>query len=174
MIAFEKELSTTLARRIGKNDIQKITNKIHSLEEMEAVLRFLTHTDHKVSTNAAWVATHFTKEQTRLLQPRLNHFIDIVLQTHDVSLRRLVLNIIEKLETQEKDLRTDFLDFCLDHMLSPQETPGVQSLCMKLAFRQCQFYPELMNEFKEYLSTIDNGYAICIQSLRKKILKKLG
>lgn len=170
----KEELSLILAGRIGKNDITEITRHIHTLEEMDIVLRFLSDDEHRVRTNAAWVATHFSKGQINLLQPRLDHFIDLAMSTQDVSLRRLVLNIIEKLESKKDELRTDFLDFCLSHMLSPQETPGVQSLCMKLAYRQCQYYPELINEFKEYISSIDNGYAICIQSLRKKMLKELG
>lgn len=49
-------------------------------------------------------------------------------------------------ELREEDLRTDFLDFCLNHMIDPEEYPGIQSLCMKLAYRMAQFYPELMEE----------------------------
>lgn len=174
MEAFETELRKILPNRIGKNDIQKIVTRVHTLEEMEVVLQFLTDEEKRVRTNAAWVATHFPQQQIDLLQPKLNQFIDLVLSSEEVSLRRLVLTIIEKLEIKSEDLRTDFLDFCLSHMLLPQEAPGVQTLCMKLAYRQCQFYPELLNEFKEYLSSIDNGYAICIKSLRKKMLKILG
>ena len=49
-------------------------------------------------------------------------------------------------------MRTDFLDFCLLHMHMPEEPPGVQSLCMKLAHRMCLPYPELLHEFYETLS----------------------
>ena len=45
------------------------------------------------------------------------------MQTDNSSVRRLTLNIIERLEMNEDDLRTDFLDFCFEHMVSIEEFP---------------------------------------------------
>ena len=72
---------------------------------------------------------------------------------------------------QEHTLRTDFLDFCLEHMASVGEPPGVQALCMKLAFRMCQFYPELSEELRRTLESMDaDSYKPAVVSLIKKIL----
>ena len=78
----------------------------------------------------------------------LNELTDQAMQTENSSVRRLTLNIIEHLTLEEDDLWTDFLDFCFEHMASIKQFPGIQTLCMKLAYRMCSFYPELMDELK--------------------------
>ena len=106
--------------------------------------------DIRVARNAAWVLTHKPVSQIRTLP--YNGLIDLTMATPDTSLRRLTLNLVEKQEITEESMRTDFLDFCLLHMHMPEEPPGVQALCMKLAHRMCLPYPELLHEFYETLS----------------------
>ena len=106
--------------------------------------------DFRVARNAAWVLTHKPITQIRTLP--YNDLIDLIMVTPDTSLRRLTLNLVEKQEITEESMRTDFLDFCLLHMHMPEEPPGVQALCMKLAHRMCLPYPELLHEFYETLS----------------------
>lgn len=143
-----------------------------SPEEMEAIIAQLNDDDPRRARDAAWVMTHFTQQQIASLQPRQDKFIDKVLHTDNTALRRLLMNIIERQEFHEEDLRTDFLDFCLAHMASPDEPPGVQTLCMKLAYRQCQFFPELLREFRLALTLMPtDGYAVSITGLRRKLLK---
>ena len=77
--------------------------------------------------------------------------------------------------TDEEDLRTDFLDFCFEHMVSIEEFPGIQTLCMKLAYRMCSFYPELMGEMKRTLDAMEiEYYKPAVKSLRNRILKRLS
>ena len=72
----------------------------------------------------------------------------------------------------EEDLRTDFLDFCLEHMISVKEFPGIQAVCMKLAYRMCAFYPALMGELKRTIEGMDmTFYTPAVKGLRSKILK---
>lgn len=130
---------------------------LHSANAMEA-------------RNAAWVMTHLTDEQIVALKPRQNEFIDLIMHTQNTALRRLVLNLVERQPMEEADLRTDFLDFCLEHMSLLDEPPGVQTLCIKLAYRQCRFYPELMQEFRTRLALMQEGYAKCVQSLLRKMM----
>lgn len=106
--------------------------------------------DIRVARNAAWVLTHKPVSQIRTLP--YNDLIDLTMVTPDTSLRRLTLNLVEKQEITEESMRTDFLDFCLLHMHMPEEPPGVQALCIKLAHRMCLPYPELLHEFYETLS----------------------
>ena len=76
-----------------------------------------------------------------------------------------------RLTLEEDDLRTDFLDFCFDHMVSIEEFPGIQTLCMKLAYRMCSFYPELMGELKRILEAMETAYyKPAVKCLRKRIL----
>ena len=90
---------------------------------------------------------------------------------HCPQAMQLTQNIIERLEINEEDLQTDFLDFCLEHMVSIEEFPGVQTLCMKLAYRMCSFYPELMDELKLTLETMAiEYYKPAVKGLRQRIL----
>jgi hypothetical protein len=93
------------------------------------------------------------------------------MQTENSSVRRLTLNVIYRLKMDEEDLRTDFLDFCLEHMADVEEFPGIQSICLKLAFRMCQFYPELMDELKRTLEAMEiDYYKPAVKGVRNKIL----
>ena len=133
--------------------------------------RYAFDTDYRVARTALWGLTKAKDEELSELKVIYNELIDQAMQTENSSVRRLTLNIIEKLKMDEDDLRTDFLDFCFEHMVSIEEFPGTQTLCMKLAFRMCTFYPELMDELKRTLEAMEiDYYKPAIKCLRKRIL----
>ena len=133
--------------------------------------RYVFDSDYRVARSALWGLTKAKDEELSELQAILNELTDQAMQTEDSSVRRLTLNIIERLKMDEDDLRTDFLDFCFEHMVSIEEFPGIQTLCMKLAYRMCSFYPELMDELKRTLEAIEiDYYKPAVKSLRKRIL----
>ena len=118
-----------------------------------------------------WGLTKATDEELSELQVILNELTDQAMQTENSSVRRLTLSIIERLTIEEDDLRTDFLDFCFEHMVSIEEFPGIQTLCMKLAYNMCSFYTELMDELKRTLEAMEIAYyKPAVKSLRKRIL----
>ena len=127
--------------------------------------------EYRVQRSALWGLTKATKDELSQLQVVLDPLIDLAMKTDNSSVRRLTLCIIERLKMDEEDLRTDFLDFCLEHMVSIKELPGIQTICMKLAFRMCKFYPELMDELIRTIETMELGYyKPAVKGLRKKIL----
>jgi len=127
--------------------------------------------DYRVARSALWGLTKATDKELSELQVILNELIDQAMQTENSSVRRLTLNIIERLTLEGEDLRTDFLDFCFEHMVSVEEFPGIQTLCMKLAYRMCSFYPELMDELKRTLEAMEiDYYKPAVKCLRKRIL----
>ena len=133
--------------------------------------RYAFSQDYLVARSALWGLTKASKAELSQLQEILNKFIDQAMQTDNSSVRRLSLNIVERLQMNEEDLRTDFLDFCLDHMIDVEEFPGIQSVCMKLAFRMCKFYPELMDELKRTLETMEiDYYKPAVKCVRNRIL----
>ena len=133
--------------------------------------RYAFDTDYRVARTALWGLTKAKDEELSELKVIYNELIDLAMQTENSSVRRLTLNIIEKLKMDEDDLRTDFLDFCFEHMVSIEEFPGTQTLCMKLAFRMCTFYPELMDELKRTLEAMEiEYYKPAVKCLRKRIL----
>ncbi|MBQ6229082.1 MAG: hypothetical protein IJK08_11055 [Prevotella sp.] len=133
--------------------------------------RYVFDKDYRVARSALWGLTKATDEELSKLQVILDELIEQAIQTENSSLRRLTLYIIERLKMNEEDLRTDFLDFCLEHMASIEEFPGVQTLCMKLTYRMCCFYPELMDELKRTLEMMDiEYYKPAVKGLRQRIL----
>lgn len=133
--------------------------------------QFIHNEDYHVARNALWILTKASNDELSMLHPMKDELIDLAMTVENSSVRRLSLNIIERLGMSEEELRTDFLDFCLDRMTNLDELPGVQSLCMKLAFRMCQFYPELTDEFNCTLNAMEiDYYKPAVKSVRKRIL----
>ena len=127
--------------------------------------------DYRVARSALWGLTKASKEELSQFQVILNELIDQAMLTENSSVRRLSLNIVERLELNEEDLRTDFLDFCFEHMMDVEEYPGIQSVCMKLAFRMCKYYPELMDELKRTLEAMEiDYYKPAVKCVRNRIL----
>jgi len=117
--------------------------------------------DYRVARSALWGLTKASKEELAQLQVILNEVIDQAMQTDNSSVRRLSLNIVERLELNEEDLRTDFLDFCFEHMMDVEEFPGIQSVCMK----------ELMDELKRTLEAMEiDYYKPAVKGVRNRIL----
>ena len=133
--------------------------------------RYVFDSDYRVARSALWGLTKAKDNELPELQVIRNELIDQAMQTENSSVRRLTLNIIERLKMDKDDLRTDFLDFCYEHMVSIEEFPGIQTLCMKLAYRMCSFYPELMDELKRTLEAMEiDYYKPAVKCLRKRIL----
>ena len=133
--------------------------------------RYAFSQDYRVARSALWGLTKACKEEISQLQVILNKFIDQAMQTDNSSVKRLSLNVVERLQFAENDLRTDFLDFCFEHMMDVEEYPGIQSVCMKLTFRMCKFYPELMDELKRTLEAMEiDYYKPAVKCVRNRIL----
>lgn len=133
--------------------------------------QYVFDSDYRVARSALWGLTKATNKELSELQAILNELINQAMHTDNSSVRRLSLNIIERLKMNKEDLRTDFLDFCFEHMVGIEEYSGIQTLCMKLAYRMCTFYPELMDELKRTLEAMEiDYYKPAIKCLRKRIL----
>lgn len=133
--------------------------------------RYIFSSDYRVARSALWGLTKASRGELSQLQVILNEIVDLAMQTENSSVRRLSLNLIERLEINEDNLRTDFLDFCFEHMMDVAEFPGIQSVSMKLAYRMCKFYPELMDELKRSLIAMEiDYYKPAVKGVRSKIL----
>ena len=162
----------TLKGFFGENDAQAVYPALKATDDfLDFAQQFMHDDNRQVARNALWVLTKATDEELSVLQPIRNELIDLAMTTEHSSVRRLSLNIIERLEMYEEDLRTEFLDFCIKHMLDIEEPPGVQAICMKLAYRMSKFYPDLMNELKRILEAIQiEFYKPAVKCVRNRIL----
>ncbi len=133
--------------------------------------QFIYSEEGKVARHALWVLTQASDKELSSLQTMLHELIDLAMQTPSSAVRRMTLNIVSRLQMEEDDLRTDFFDFCLTHISDVEEFPGVQTLCIKLAFRMGSFYPELMNEVRCTLETMNiEFYKPAVKRIRDKVL----
>ena len=164
--------SERLRQTFSEGGAQEIYQEIKSNGDfLGFAQRYAFDSDYRMARSALWGLTKATDEELSELQVTLNELIDQAMQTANSSVRRLTLNIIERLILEEDDLRTDFLDFCFEHMVSIEEFSGIQTLCMKLAFHMCTFYPELMDELKRILEAMEiEYYKPAVKCLRKRIL----
>ena len=161
-----------LRQTFSEGGAQEIYQEVKSAGDFLGFARQYTFSeDYRVARSALWGLTKARKEELSQLQVILDKFIDQAMQTDNSSVRRLSLNVVARLELKEDDLRTDFLDFCFDHMMDVEEYPGIQSVCMKLAFRMCKFYPELMDELKRTIEAMEiDYYKPAVKCVRNRIL----
>lgn len=135
----------------------------------------LHDTDKHVARNAAWALTKASTTELNWFRPSLHTLIDLAIATSDFSLRRLVLNSICRMPLTKDDVRTDFLDFCLDQMARLSTPPGIQALCMKIAFQMCAFYPELLDELMRTVADLDLAlYKPALRCTARAILSGKG
>ena len=174
--------SAGMGATAGMGGAQEIYQEVKATGDFLGFARqYAFNEDYRVARSALWGLTKARKEELSQLQVILNEVIDQAMQTENSSVRRLSLNVIERLEMSKEDLRTDFLDFCFEHMMDVEEFPGIQSVCMKLAFHMCKFfaersgkaerYPELMDELKRTLEAMEiDYYKPAVKCVRNRIL----
>ena len=162
-----------LSERIGMYDIHEILHlTMQSDERKQELYNLLSDKEEAIGYQAAWVFTHFSSKDNKWLYNKQDELIDEVLACKHGGKRRLLLNIIYK-QPLANPPRVDFLDFCLERMISAKELPGVQSLCMKIAYELCCQIPELTQELKVTLEMMERDLCPAIRTVRTNILKAM-
>lgn len=143
---------------------------------LEELCLLINDDDRRVCTNALWLMTHFSKEDNQWLTSKQDYLIDTVLATgdDDTSKRRMLLVILAKQPFEEERIRTDFLDYCLEHITMTQEATASRCRCMELAFAHCRFYPELLHELEMILDMVAQEPMLpAVSCTRKKVLRQI-
>lgn len=165
-------LKTRLSRRIQITDIHEIIFFIqHDDNQKRELYELLFDADDTVAYQAAWVFTHLSVKENEWLYDKQDALIDEALVCRHPGKRRLLLTMLYR-QPQANPPRIDFLDFCLERMVSKQEAPGVQSLCIKLAYELCRSIPELLGEYRSILEIMDADLLpVSLRTARKNVLK---
>ena len=162
------ELKTILSGRINGSDAKALSRG----DFKEDLFQLLFSEYKRISDNAAWVMTHLPKTANAWLTERQNILIDEAMRTESTTKRRLIMNLLERTPFQQDSIRTDFLDFCFNTMLSDQPI-GVKSLVIKLTYAQSKFYPELLEEFNTALQMMEpEVLPAALKQIRGKMLKR--
>ena len=162
------ELKTLLSGRISGSDARALAKG----EFKEELFQLLFDEDKRTSDNAAWVMTHLPKTVDAWLTERQNTLIDEAMRTESTTKRRLIMNLLERTSFEQDSIRTDFLDFCFNIILS-DEPIGVKTLAIKLTYAQSVYYPELLEEFKTALQMMEpEVLPAALKHIRNKMLRE--
>ena len=166
-----------LSNRLGLTDIHKICTETQGNNQRMEDLYQLTFDDNdRVAFNALWVFTHFDTDNIKWLYQKQDDLINRVLCEKNVTKCRLMLTLLSRLSFTEEKLRSDFIDFCIAKITACSQPYGVRALCIKLAWAQMKFYPELLEELKLALEmleqeTLSPGLASAKRQVMKKIIR---
>ena len=162
------ELKTILSGRISGYDAKTLAKA----DIKEELFQLLFDPDKRTSDNAAWVLTHLPKTADVWLTKHQDLLIDEAMRTASTTKRRLIMNLLDRTSFAPGHIRTDFLDFCFNIILS-DEPVGVKSLAIKLAYAQSAHYPELLEEINATLQLMEpDELPAALKHLRGKMLAK--
>lgn len=162
-------------------DIKAIAERAHENEAArEALFESLTGDDRDEAVHSAWALTHLPPKDNVYIAARQVDLVNIAISTPDVSLRRITLALLERIDWTMPDVDNvprhyvDLLDFAMEHLMMPEEPYGVRSLCMKIAYKLSRPYPELLDELRQSLLMIEpSDLGAGVRNTRNKILKNL-
>lgn len=167
------DFKARLSQRIGMDDINDILRLTHDSDTRKQELYNLVIGEAEtIGYHAAWIFTHFSSQDNEWLYSKQNQLINEVLVCKHGGKRRVMLNLLCRQPFPNLP-RVDFLDFCLERMMSREELPGVKSLCMKIAYELCRPIPELVRELKTMLAMMEGDLVPSIRAVRKNILKAM-
>ncbi len=170
-------LRSHLSQRLQKNDIYEmclLTQGHENDKNKEKLYSLIGDKDDRIAYNALWIFCHFNIFDNDWLYQKHDDLIDrVMIETH-VGKKRMMLSLLNRQPFCKESLRADFIDFCIGKIPSQAEPYAVRALCMKLAYEQCKFYPELLTELRECLDMItQEPLSSALVSTRKNILKRI-
>ena len=171
------EFRKALAVPINNLSIDALVQEICSQPEyLEDMYRLISDEEQTVSWRAIWACEKMSKLHPGRFVPLYDDILQkLLICRHDGS-KRLLLSVLYNVPAPTP-IPVDLLNYCLDRMLSPQESIGVQALCIKLAYELCKQEPELLKELQLILENTDSefystGVRTTIRNILKKIKKK--
>ena len=166
-----------LSHRLFQSDIHELcalTQGEHNDNLKEELYQLTLDDDRRVATNALWVFTHFAAVNNEWLYAKHDQLIDRCLKEENATKLRLMLNLLLRQPYTEEDIRTDFIDFCLMRLVDPKSPYAVRAQCIKLAYVQMRYWPELLNELRQMLEMIAcEPLSPGLRSAWRQVMKKL-
>lgn len=169
-------MKSLLSHRLSMDGINDICLLVqgeqnHSLKEQ--LYQLTLDSDRRVATNALWVFTHFSLADNEWLYAKHDQLIDRCLKEEDATKLRLMLNLLLRQPYTEEAIRTDFIDFCLTRLADTKSPYAVRAQCIKLAYVQMRYWPELLNELRQTLEMIScEPLSPGLRSAWRQVIKK--
>ena len=157
------------------DDLYEICILCHGNSRKKAELyQLIFDEDERVATNALWVFTHFDMQNNEWLYAKHDDLIDRVLVEKNETKRRLILQLLLRQPFEKKSLRSDFIDFCIAKITACSQPYAIRCYCMKLAYEQMKYYPELLTELKAAIDMLEQEpLSPGLTSAKKQVMKKI-
>lgn len=150
------DLKERMSGRLSKARIEELCEEIRGNVSCQECLFDLTDdANRQIAYNAFWVLSCLVAVDNSWIITKRDILIDRVMAEQTDGIRRLILAVLLHLPFDKAHLRSDFVDFCLGKIPLNRETCAVRVYCLRLAFEQCKFYPELLQELQAVLAMID-------------------
>ena len=152
-------LRNQLVGRIHTEDVRRIVDCITN-DDGDVIMKVLYHllsdTDRRVANNAAWVLSCSDRKAIRYLLRYQNQLIDLLIDTKDKSFSRMLFSILRRQTFEKSNLRTDFLDFCLNEIVNSNQAIAIRAHAIYVSYSMCKAYPELLNELFMMLQMLES------------------
>ena len=164
-----------LNKKLCMDDIYEICILCHGNSRKKTELyQLIFDEDERVATNALWVFTHFDMQNNEWLYAKHDDLIDRVLVEKNETKRRLILSLLLRQPFEEESLRSDFIDFCIAKITACSQPYAIRCYCMKLAYEQMKYYPELLTELKAAIDMLEQEpLSPGLTSAKKQVMKKI-
>ena len=170
-------MKTLLTHRLSQSEIMQLcasTQGEHNDNLKEELYQLTLDSDRRVATNALWVFTHFSAVDNEWLYAKHDQLIDRCLKEKDTTKLRLMLNLLLRQPYTEEAIRTDFIDFCLTRLADTKSPYAVRAQCIKLAYVQMRYWPELLNELCQTLEMISCEHlSPGLRSAWRQVMKRI-
>ena len=170
-------MKTLLSHRLSQSEIKQLcalTQGEHNDNLKEELYQLTLDANRRVAINALWTFTHFAADDNVWLFAKHDQLIDRCLNEKDATKLRLMLNLLLSQPYTEKDIRTDFIDFCLARITDARAPYAIRALCIKLAYEQMKYWSELLNELRQMLDLISNEpLSPGLRSAWRQVMKKI-
>ena len=170
-------MKESLTNRLSQDELHELcalTQGEQNNHLKEELYQLTLDNDRRVAINALWTFTHFALADNEWLYAKHDQLIDRCLKEKDATKLRLMLNLLLRQPYTEEDIRTDFIDYCLMRLTDPKSPCAIRAQCIKLAYEQMKYWPELLNELRQTLDMIAcEPLSPGLRSAWRQVMKKL-
>lgn len=152
-------LRNQLVGRIHTEDVRRIVDCITNDDGdviVKALYHLLSDADQCIAYNAAWVLSCSDGKVIKFLIRYQNQLIDLLIGTKDKSFARILFSILRRQTFEKSNLRTDFLDFCLNEIVNSNQAIAIRAHAIYVSYSLCKAYPELLNELFMTLQMLES------------------
>ncbi len=169
---FETLLSASLSRRVIEDIVRSVSSYPEDFQHLYDLIKLKDN--EKASWRAAWACEKLCEIAPELFMDKRSEMMQLAITQKNDSKKRLLLSMLYDLPLKDV-FSTNFLNTCLDWMFSPKESIGVQALSIRMAYKLCEYEPELLPELQLYLESAETEYmSTGVKTTVKNVLKKIN